>query len=76
MLDINKDFNDRNLAESEETIEKVIKYLKYNDPSNANREYAIGFLRFMQNSAKQVADKSALSFEDFVSRYNESQRNS
>lgn len=70
MLDINKDFNDRNLAENEEAIEKAINHLKYHDPANANREYAIGLLRFMQNYARKVADKNTYSFEEFVEMYN------
>lgn len=70
MLDINKDFNDRNLAESEEAIEKVVNYFKFTNPAKANREYAIGFLRFMQHYAKKIADKNTRSFEDFVEMYN------
>lgn len=72
MLDANTDFEDRNLAISEEAIEKAINYLKFHDPSNANRDYAIGLLQHMQVTAKSAADTSKLSFEDFVDNYNES----
>ena len=41
-------FKNRNLADDEETIAKTINYLKLNDPENANRDYAIGFLGYMQ----------------------------
>lgn len=69
MLDA-KDFEDRNLAENEEVIAKTIKYLEYRDPANANREYAVGLLKKMQHVAESLADKSALSFEEFVDHYN------
>jgi hypothetical protein len=75
MLDANKDFDDRKLAISEEAIEKAINYLKYHDPSNANRDYAIGLLKYMQVAAKTMANASTLSFEDFVDRYNQSLKN-
>lgn len=71
MLDAN-DFNDRNLAENEEVIAKTINYLKHKDPANANREYAIGLLKRMQQVAKRAADNSPLSFEEFIDRYNQS----
>jgi hypothetical protein len=74
MLDANKDFNDLNLAESEEALEAALQYLKYHDPANANRQYALGLLAFMNRVAKEVADKTAINFEDFVDRYNESLR--
>ena len=48
MLDANKDFDDLNLADSEEAIEAALKYLQYHDSANANREYAIGLLKKMQ----------------------------
>lgn len=75
MLDANKDFDDRNLAISEEAIEKAINYLEFHDPPNANRDYAIGLLQRMQVTAKSAADASKLSFEDFVDDYNESLKN-
>jgi len=72
MLDANKDFEDRKLAISEEAIDKAISYLKFYDPSNANRDYAIGLLQRMQVAAKISADSSKMSFEDFVERSNQS----
>lgn len=71
MLDKN-DFGNRNLADDEEVIAKALNYLKYKDPANANREYAIGLLKRMQHVAENVADKSPLSFEEFIERYNQS----
>lgn len=67
-----KDFEDRNLAENEEVIAKTIDYLKHKDPANANREYAVGLLKNMQHVARGLADKSSLSFEEFVEQYNRS----
>lgn len=75
MLDANKDFEDRKLAISEEAIEKAINYLRYHDPANANRDYAIGLLQRMQVAAKISADSSKKSFEDCVDDYNESLKN-
>jgi hypothetical protein len=74
MLDANTDFNDRNLAENEEVIEKAINYLKYKDPTNANREYAIGLLKRMQAVAKTLADGSKLDFEEFINQNIQSQK--
>lgn len=65
MLDPSKDFDDRNLANSEEAIEKALEYLRYHDPVNANREYAIGLLKRMQAAADNIAGKVTLDFEDF-----------
>lgn len=72
MLDANNDFNDLNLAESEDAIEAALRYLHYKDPENANREYAINMLKRMNEVAKNIADKSELNFEEFVEKYNES----
>ncbi len=72
MLDINKDFEDLNLTENEKAIKAALKYLHYNDPANANREYAIKMLKRMQEVAKTISDKSELSFEKFVEKYNKS----
>lgn len=72
MLDANTDFRDRDLAGNEEAIEKTLNYLRHTDPANANREYAMGFLRFMQSAAKKAASASPLSFEEYVARYNAS----
>lgn len=70
MLDANKDFEDLNLFESEEAIKAALKYLRHKDPANANREYAIGLLKRMHRVARSIANKSELSFEEFVKIYN------
>ncbi|HSX05379.1 MAG TPA: hypothetical protein VLF69_02845 [Candidatus Saccharimonadales bacterium] len=75
MLDANKDFDNRNLANSEEAIEKALEYLRYHDPANANREYAIGLLKRMQAAADNIAGKVTLDFEQFVENSNEPKQN-
>lgn len=75
MLDPSKDFNDRNLANSEEAIKKALEYLRYHDPANANREYAIGLLKRMQATAGNIASKVKLDFDQFVDNNNESKQN-
>ena len=70
MLDISKDFDDLNLADNEEVIAAAINYLKYHDPANANRDYAIGLLKRMSEVSKTLADGTKLSFEEFVEKYN------
>lgn len=71
MLDPKTDFNDRNLDENEEVITKTLNYLKYHDPKNANREYAIGLLKFAKRAGQAMADKG-VDFEEFVKQYNKS----
>lgn len=71
MLDSSKDFDDRNLANSEEAIKKALEYLHYHDPANENREYAIGLLKRMQAAADNIAGKVTLDFDQFVGNNNE-----
>lgn len=56
---------------SEEAIEKALEYLRYHDPANANREYAIGLLKRMQAAADNIAGKVTLDFDQFVGNNNE-----
>ena len=68
-------FKDRHLSDDEETIEKTINYLKLNDPENANRDYAIGFLRFMERVAFQIEKKQDLNYDDFLREFKKSEQN-
>ena len=68
-------FKDRHLSEDEETIEKTINYLKLNDPENANRDYAIGFLRFMESVAFLIEKKQDLNYDDFLREFKKSEQN-
>ena len=40
---------------NEEDIAKIIKYLEFEDPDNANREYAIQLIESMQISGNEIA---------------------
>jgi len=70
MSNPSNDFDDRNLYENEEAINKALSYLKYHDPANANRGYAIGLLKFMQKTAASIALKKDLGFDEFIDEYN------
>lgn len=50
--------NMEDFVSNEQNIEAAIKYLKYHDPENADREYAIELLRSMQETAKELVDKN------------------
>jgi len=65
-------FNDRHLSENEDTIASTINYLKLNDPENANRDYAIGFFKYMERVAFQVEKKQDLNYDDFLKEYQKS----
>lgn len=66
-------FKDRHLYEDEEVIEKTINYLRLNDPENANRDYAIGFLKFMQRFAFVAEKSEGFDFDKFFDKYKKSQ---
>ncbi|QJU09128.1 hypothetical protein FBF27_01690 [Candidatus Saccharibacteria bacterium oral taxon 488] len=60
------------LYEDEETIRKTIHYLELHDPENANREYAVGFLKFMQRFAHVASKNEEFDFEGFLEKYKKS----
>lgn len=68
-------FKDRHLYEDKETIEKTLNYLRLNDPENANRDYAIGFLKFMQRFAFHAEKVNDFNYDDFLKKYKESEAN-
>ncbi|RKV98634.1 MAG: hypothetical protein D8G53_02300 [Candidatus Saccharimonas sp.] len=57
------------LYEDEETIQKTINYLELHEPDNANREYAVGFLKFMQRFAHVASKDERFDFERFLDKY-------
>ena len=57
------------LYEDEETIQKTIHYLELHDPDNANREYAVGFLKFMQRFAHVASRSEGFDLEGFLKKY-------
>lgn len=60
---------DLHLYEDEETIQKTIHYLELHDSDNANREYAVGFLKFMQRFAHVASRSEGFDFEKFLKEY-------
>lgn len=69
-------FKDRHLSEDEETIAKAINYLELHDPSNANRDFAVGFLKFMERVAFKIEQKSDLNYDDFLDQFKKSREQS
>lgn len=57
------------LYEDEETIQKTIHYLELHDPDNANREYAVGFLKFMQRFAHVASRSEGFVLEGLLKKY-------
>ena len=57
------------LYEDEETIQKTIRYLELHDPDNANREYAVGFLKFMQRFAHVASKSEGFDFEGSLEKH-------
>lgn len=62
-------FKDRNLHQDEETIEKTLNYLRLNDPENANREYAVGFLKYMERFAFHAEKVKDFNYDDLFKEY-------
>lgn len=68
-MDDEATIKDLHLYEDEETIQKTIHYLELHDPDNANREYAVGFLKFMQRFAHVASRSEGFDFEKFLKEY-------
>ncbi|RTK93589.1 hypothetical protein EKI60_05620 [Candidatus Saccharibacteria bacterium] len=59
---------------NEDDIQKVINYLKFRDPKNADREYAIEFIEAMQIEGNEIArtdEQLAEAIRDFTRKKNE-----
>lgn len=67
-------FKDLRLYEDEETIQKTLRYLEIHDPENATREYAIGFLKFMQRFAHVASKTEGFDMDDLLDRYKKSSK--
>lgn len=65
-------FKNLRLYEDEETIQKTLRYLEIHDPENATREYAIGFLKFMQRFAHVASKTERVDPEEFLEKYKKS----
>ena len=62
-------FKDLRLYEDEETIQKTLRYLEIHNPENATRDYAIGFLKFMQRFAHIASKTGGFDLEKFLKKY-------
>lgn len=60
---------DLHLYEDEEAIQKTLRYLEIHNPENATRDYAIGFLKFMQRFAHIASKSEGFNLDDFLDRY-------
>ena len=59
---------------NEDDNQKVINYLKFRDPKNADREYAIEFIEAMQIEGNEIArtdEQLAEAIRDFTRKKNE-----
>lgn len=65
-------FKNLHLYEDEETIQKTLHYLEIHDPENATRDYAIGFLKFMQRFAHVASKTEGVDLEEFLEKYKKS----
>lgn len=61
---------DLHLYEDEETIQN----LELHNPENANHEYAVGFLKFMQRFAHVASKDEGFDMDDFLDRYKKSSK--
>lgn len=68
-MDDEDTIKDLHLYEDEETIQKTIHYLELHDPDNANHEYAVRFLKFMQRFAHITSRSDGFDFEKFLKEY-------
>lgn len=68
-MDDEDTIKDLHLYEDEEAIQKTIHYLELHDPDNANREYAVGFLKFMQRFAHVASKVEGFDLEKFLKEY-------
>lgn len=68
-MDDEDTIKDLHLYEDEEAIQKTIHYLELHDPDNANREYAVGFLKFMQRFVHVASKVEGFDLEKFLKEY-------
>ena len=66
-------FHDRHLYEDEDAIKSAINYLKTSDPDNANRDYAVAFLKFMQRFAFHAEKTEGFDYDKLLEQFKKSQ---
>lgn len=57
---------------NEEDIERVINWLKINDPKNADRDYAIQKLEIMMSTSADIVRRSGLSDNEIRAAFEKS----
>ncbi len=67
-------FHDRHLYEDENAISSTLNYLKIKDPENANREYAVSFLKFMQRFAFHAEHTEGFDYETLLEQFKKSKQ--
>ena len=67
-------FHDRHLYEDEEAIEKAINHLRFSDPENANRDYAVAFLKFMQRFAFHAEKTEDFDYDKLFEQFKKSEQ--
>jgi hypothetical protein len=65
-------FHDRHLYEDEEAIASAINHLRYSDPENANRDYAVAFLKFMQRFAFHAEKTEGIDYDKLFEQFKKS----
>lgn len=67
-------FHDRHLYEDEDAIASALSYLKVSDPENANRDYAVAFLKFMQRSAFHAEKTGGFDYDKLFEQFKNAER--
>lgn len=65
-------FHDRHLYEDEDAIASAIKYLKIKNPENANRDYAVSFLKYMQRFAFHTEKTEGFDYDKLFEQFKQS----
>ncbi len=67
-------FHDRHLYEDEDAIASALSYLKVSDPENANRDYAVAFLKFMQRFAFHAEKTEGFDYDKLFEQFKKSEQ--
>lgn len=67
-------FHDRHLYEDEDAINSALNYLKINHPDDANRDYAIAFLKFMQRFAFHAEKTEGIDYDKLFEQFKKSEQ--
>lgn len=67
-------FHDRHLYEDEDAIASAINYLNVSGPENANRDYAVAFLKFMQRFAFHAEKTEGFDYDTVFEKFKKSEQ--